>query len=116
MKPSKVHVYKVFIREGHVDLIGHVNNATYLELFEEARWQMLADASFTLKEMMRLNVGPVILEIQIQFLKEIRLREEIVIKTLTAPYTGKVGELHQEMFNKNEELCCRATFKYGFLI
>ena len=30
--------YKVKIRESHLDTLGHVNNAVYLVLFEEARW------------------------------------------------------------------------------
>ena len=33
--------YPVIIREQHLDSYGHVNNATYLQLAEEARWEMM---------------------------------------------------------------------------
>ena len=32
-----MHTYKLRIIETHLDMFGHVNNATYLQIFEEAR-------------------------------------------------------------------------------
>ena len=34
----KVFTYPLLIKETYLDTFGHVNNATYLTLFEEARW------------------------------------------------------------------------------
>jgi len=36
MLSSTVHEYEILIKEHHLDSFGHVNNAVYLELFEEA--------------------------------------------------------------------------------
>lgn len=33
-----IHEYPVVIREHHLDTFGHVNNAAYLDILEEARW------------------------------------------------------------------------------
>ena len=38
---GSVHEYEVVIREHHLDVFGHVNHAVYLELFEEARWELV---------------------------------------------------------------------------
>jgi thioesterase-3 len=105
--------YDLQIKEHHIDLLGHVNHATYLQLFEEARWELLAETDFSLKNMHNVKLGPVILELTIQYRKEVFLREKIRIETLAGSFQGKVGELEQEMFNEKREVCCHVKMKYG---
>jgi acyl-CoA thioesterase FadM len=50
--------YKVLIREGHLDTFGHMNNATYLQLAEDARWEMLVSAGYGLDVVQRTQQGP----------------------------------------------------------
>ena len=38
---GSVHEYALVIREQHLDTFGHVNNAKYLEILEEARWDLI---------------------------------------------------------------------------
>lgn len=38
------HVARIKIRGHHLDFYGHVNNARYLKLLEEARWRMVEDS------------------------------------------------------------------------
>lgn len=106
--------YKVIIKEHHLDTFGHVNNAIYLELFEEARWQLITDRGYGMIEVMRTRQGPVVLEIQIKFLKELKLREEITINFETLDYKGKVGHFQQQMLNSKNEVACEAVFTVGF--
>ncbi len=40
------HLYPVTIRETHIDSLGHVNNAVYLTLFEEARWEWITAGGY----------------------------------------------------------------------
>ncbi len=35
---GEAHEYHLLILEKHLDTFGHVNNASYLEILEEARW------------------------------------------------------------------------------
>ena len=77
----KIHEYEVLIKESNLDTFGHVNNAVYLELFEEARWDLVTKNGYGLKEVLERKVGPIILEINIRFMKEIGLREKIKIET-----------------------------------
>ncbi len=46
----KTFVYDTQIKEHHLDSFGHVNNATYLSLYEEARWESITENGYGLKE------------------------------------------------------------------
>jgi YbgC/YbaW family acyl-CoA thioester hydrolase len=106
--------YELVIKEHHLDTLGHVNNANYLQLFEEARWQLITDRGYGMTEVMRLRQGPVILEIQIKFMKELKLRETIQINFETLNQKGKIGQFKQQMINSKNEVACEATFTVGF--
>lgn len=105
--------YKILIRESHLDTFGHMNNATYLALYEEARWERITGNGYGAKEIMASKKGPVILEANVKFLKELRLREEITITTEMLDYPGKVGQLKQQMLNNKGEVCSEAVFTFG---
>ena len=77
MSNFEIYHYDLLIREHHLDSFGHVNHATYLELLEEARWEFVTAKGFGLDIVHQTGIGPVVLEVQIQFLKEIRLRQAV---------------------------------------
>lgn len=105
--------YKILIRESHLDSFGHVNNATYLELFEEARWEIITKNGYGLKEIHATGQAPVILEVNVQFRRELKVREEVTIETEVVSYQGKIGELKQVILNAAGEKCTIAMFKVG---
>jgi thioesterase-3 len=109
---AKIFTYPLTIKEAHLDTFGHVNNAAYLTLFEEARWDLITKNGYGLEKMLSTGIGPTILEINLTFLKEIRLREEIVITTQMILLEKKIGKLSQKML-RNDEICCVATFVFG---
>ena len=45
---NRVFEQSIVIREEHLDTFGHVNNARYLEIFEQARWDFITDNGFGL--------------------------------------------------------------------
>ena len=110
---GSVHEYPVVIREQHLDTFGHVNNARYLELFEEARWDLITRNGYGLDEIVRLGVGPVILEAALKFQRELRNRQAIVIKSWTDSYVGKIARFTQQMVDEQGAVCCDATFVFG---
>jgi len=105
--------YELLIREAHLDTFGHVNNAEYLRLLEEARWELITTNGYGLRKIVESGLGPTILEIQLRFTKEIRLRQKVKIKTQLQSYPGKVGFLKQWIENEDGETCCEAEFKIG---
>lgn len=106
--------YSVLIKETHLDTFGHMNNAKYLELFEEARWQLITERGFGLDQIQKTKTGPVILEVNLKFIKEIKLREQIQITTKVLSYEGKISRLQQQMIKGDGSLAAEATFVVGF--
>lgn len=103
--------YEVMILEHHLDTFGHVNNATYLQLYEEARWDLITKNGYGLKEVFERQIGPTILEINIRFMREIKNRQKIKIVTKLLEYPGKVATLEQKMINEKGEECNLMTMK-----
>ena len=104
------HEYPVMIREAHLDVFGHVNNAKYLELFEEARWDWITRGGFGLKEIRERGIGPVVLEAKLRFQREATNRERMTIKSRTLAYDGKIGSVEQVMVREDGKAACTALF------
>lgn len=109
---AKTFSYPVLIRESHLDTFGHVNNATYLNLLEEARWEWMTLNGYGMQKIQETQKGPTILELSVRFNKELRLREKVVIETRMTSYQKKIGRLEQKMMRDNE-VCCTAEFVIG---
>lgn len=110
---ANIGTYKLLIRESHLDTYGHVNNARYLDMYEEARWQLVTDRGYSFKKVHESGQGPVILEVNLKFMKELRLREEITITTELVDYPGKIGRLKQQMIKSDGTVASEAIFVFG---
>jgi YbgC/YbaW family acyl-CoA thioester hydrolase len=106
-------VHTILIRESHLDTFGHMNNAMYLTLFEEARWESITKNGYGLKDILKIQKGPVILDAQIKFLKEIRLREQISMTLELLEYKSKVGKLFQQMLKSDGTIAAELTMSFG---
>jgi len=111
--PGAIHLYELTIHERHLDTFGHVNNATYLDLLEEARWDLITGHGYGLDEIKRLQTGPIMLEVNLRFRREIRNRQRITVKSWTESYVGKVCTFEQQMLGEGQQICCEATFVLG---
>ena len=114
MSHYKIFNYQMLIREHHLDSFNHVNNAAYLEILEDARWEFLNIRGFGLNKIHQLGVGPVVLECHIKFIKELKLRQTITIESQMNSYEKKIGVMRQEIFNEQRESCSLATMTFGF--
>jgi thioesterase III len=114
-KKNEVFETEVLIRESLIDSFGHMNNSKYLELFEEARWEIINGRGFSVREIMKNGLGPVVLEVNLRFTKEIRLREKIRItsEVEASASKGKTMTMKQVMMNDKGEVCCTAMFVFG---
>ncbi len=110
---AKKYEYELLIKESHLDTFGHVNNAKYLEIFEEARWDLITKNKYGLKEVTEKKIGPVILEVNIKFKKELKLREKIKIQTHCIKQESKIGYINQTIFNEKGEEAAIAIFTYA---
>lgn len=108
------HQYRMKILEHHLDTFGHVNHATYLEILEEARWDLIEGRGYGLEKIKSTGVGPIILEASIQYRRELLLRETIVIESQMTGYERRIGTIYQEIKSEDlSEVKAVATLKVG---
>ena len=100
------HRYSLVIRPSHIDVFGHVNNAKYLEIFEEARWDLIESKGWGLKRILRESQGPVILEGKIRYKRELVKDDKCAVETWLAEERGKIFVLNQILFNESGEAAC----------
>ena len=114
MDHNKIFSYVVQIKEGHLDSFGHVNNAVYLELYEEARWDFITKNGYGLEVIKKLQKGPVILEVAVKYKKELVNREMVTIESKTEEIRGRIMTLSQVMKKSDGSVASTATFTVGF--
>lgn len=107
------HEKTVVISEAHLDSFGHLNNARYLELFEQARWDLITERGFGIEEIKRTRTGPTILEVTLRFMRELAPRDTIVVRTEMLSYERKIGKLRQQMIKADGSVACEAVFTIG---
>ncbi len=112
---NKKFEYKVLIKESHLDSFGHVNNAAYLSLFEEARWDFITNGGYGLEAIQARQKGPVVLEANLRFKRELKNREQIRIESFTESFSGKIMRMTQRMIKEGGEIACEAAFVFGFM-
>jgi thioesterase-3 len=110
---SPTFSYPILIKEQHLDTFGHVNNAMYLVILEEARWDLITARGFGIKTIQKSGMGPVILEYNMKFMKELRLRQNYVIETTLTSYHDKIGVLTQNILNDKKEICFEGKMTFG---
>jgi acyl-CoA thioester hydrolase len=103
----------ILISEAHLDSFGHLNNARYHELFEQARWDLITSRGFGIDTIRRTQTGPVILEVTVRFMRELSPREQIVIRSELVSYERKVGKLRQQMLKADGDVACEAIYTFG---
>lgn len=107
--------YPVEILEHHLDSFGHVNNAAYVKLYEEARWDFITKNGYGLKRILELQQGPVILDLKVKFKRELKNRDRIVITSQVHEIlNSRMIVLEQVMKREDGKVSSEALFTIGF--
>ncbi|GAB1532512.1 MULTISPECIES: acyl-CoA thioesterase [Brevibacillus] len=102
------HRYHLTVRSTDIDVIGHVNNAKYLEYMEWARFEWIWEQGFTLDELRRRAIMPVVANININYRKELKMREEVTASTTVVKVGEKSFVIRQELYNATDVLVADA--------
>jgi thioesterase-3 len=102
---------KFKIRGYHCDSYGHLNNARYLELFEEARWQLLELQSIR-EQIDLLGFRFYVVDIHVRYRKAVNDGYEIVIKSCINQYGRKTMVFKQEMLHDSQGLLADAAVTF----
>ena len=108
-------VTSIRIRGYHCDAYGHVNNARYLELLEEARWKFLEpavqDHFFETEQLLF-----VVVNINIAFKKPLLPHRLIHIHVKDMEFKNRSISMVQEIIDdESKALCSRAEIQFVLL-
>lgn len=114
---NPVYEYDLQVLERHLDTFGHMNNATYLQIYEEARWDFITKNGMGLKEIQLTKKGPVILDLQLTFKAELGNREKIKIvsEARTELRNKYVLVLDQKILKENGKVASTLTLSVGMM-
>ncbi|MCB0348525.1 MAG: acyl-CoA thioesterase [Bdellovibrionales bacterium] len=101
---ADAHTYNFEIKEHHLDSFGHVNHAVYLEICEEARWQLCLENNISFEDIHRENIGPIILEANVKYKKELKNREKIKILTSFKKTRDMFFAIHHKIVKENGQV------------
>lgn len=117
MLSTAVHEYDIVIKEHHLDTFGHVNNAVYLELFEEARWDMITRNGYGYAEILATQLAPALLEVSMSFKRELRNRQGARIRSWMESHQQRIGRMTQVIVDlaDADKIYCEAKFAFGLM-
>jgi thioesterase III len=110
---SMEYRYETLVKESMLDVMGHLNHALYLTIFEEARWDICAAQGMTIEKMQERGIGLVIIEAHIQYRKEVRARDQLVIRTRFTDVERKIWRVEQHMEKIDGTPCAHLHLKGG---
>jgi thioesterase-3 len=106
---------EIVIRGYHCDSYGHVNNARYLELLEEARWEALSSA---IQSGFFESHGLlfIVVNINVNYRAEVKPNDVVHIDTSLKEFGKMSITFHQKIVNQNsEKLAVDADVKFVLL-
>lgn len=100
------------IRSFHTDSFGHVNNARYLELLEEARWQF-AEHHGLIELLDEENLGFIIMQMNLRFRLPVVVGDTIRVFTSLVALGSDIGEVQQLIKKTNAgKLAAKSMFTF----
>lgn len=94
------YLTEIKVRGYHADFYGHVNNARYLEFFEEDRWAHL-ESSIDLQEWAAKGLIFLVVNINVNYRKAVGVGETVLVSTEMAKIGNKSAVLQQKIILKN---------------
>jgi acyl-CoA thioester hydrolase len=102
------------IGEEWLDSMGHVNHAHYLSFCEQARWAWAASRQVGRDYIERTQIGWVILEANVRYLKELMLFDHITVNCRLAHFKNKLGNIEHQIINQQAQVCSEVVVTFGF--
>jgi thioesterase-3 len=109
-------VTQIKIRGYHEDRFGHVNNARYLELLEEARWADFEQRGIDSDFFKRHGIFPVVVRLTISYRRPATAGDTVNVSVDVKEAGRRKVVLAQEIrFEGSDELCAEAELTVVFL-
>jgi thioesterase-3 len=91
---------EIKVRGYHADFYGHVNNARYLEFFEEDRWAHL-ESKIDLRKWAKMGLVFLVVNINVNYRRAVPVGETLAVGTNLEKIGNRSVVLKQEILIKN---------------
>jgi acyl-CoA thioester hydrolase len=113
---SKIFEHFVEVKSVHLDSYGHVNNAAFLVLFEDARWQVLNESQMGQEYVAQHREGPVLIDLFIKYKKELKEGEVVKVSTfLTERHGTRFFTIEQIMYHPSGKIAAEVKMTMGMM-
>lgn len=103
---------EIKVRGYHCDFYGHVNNARYLEFFEEDRWARM-ESKIDFKDWATRGLAFLVVNINVNYRKAVGVGEIVTVCTDIDAFNKKSAVLKQEIrFKRSGEVAAEALVTF----
>ncbi|OUM85471.1 MAG: hypothetical protein BAA01_10345 [Bacillus thermozeamaize] len=95
-----IHRMELVVRPTDVDVLGHVNNAKYLEYLEWGRVRWYRENRLLSPDVLEQNLNYVVASIHINYRLEVKMDERLTVQTFLARLGNSSMVLKQEILNE----------------
>jgi thioesterase-3 len=108
---------RVAVMSTHIDMFGHVNHTRYLEYMEWARFAWAVHHENPLPDLIRdQGIGPAIIKAQLNFRRECKLGDELLVTARAASARRGIGRVYQSIVDvRTNELVCDGELAFVML-
>ena len=102
---------------GDMDFNSHMRNTAFMDKAGDVRMMFLSEHGFSMGELMRLKIGPVVMKDEIAYFKEVMLLDEITVTLGVAGLApdGSRWQLRSDVMRPDGKLAARITSTGGWL-
>jgi acyl-CoA thioester hydrolase len=102
---------------GDMDFNAHMSNTAYLNKCGDVRMMLFAENGFPISELARLKIGPVAMRDELEYVKEVKLMQELIVSAALAGLSddGSRWAIRHELMRTDDKLCARVTSTGGWL-
>ena len=106
------YLSEIKIRGYHADFYGHVNNARFLEFFEEGRWAKLENV-LDLRQLVKKGLVFLVVNINVNYRRAVAVGETVLMGTAVERIGNKSVALKQEIvFRETKEVAADAIVTF----
>ena len=100
-----------------MDYNSHMANTAYLDRAADVRMHYFAENGFSVEDMMRLRIGPVVMKDEIEYFREVQLLQEMRVNLVCAGLSadGSRFVLRNEFAHLDGTRCAVVTSTGGWL-
>lgn len=99
---ARIFETTVDVRSYELDSFGHVNHAIYLNYFEHARFQALAEGGFPYSELEARNWGVYVVRVEVDYLREAHMGQRLRVRTRVDGHKRSSLVLAQELVPEDD--------------